>query len=78
MKICYADFGAPGDQQALSLMYPPRAAYARLVLLTFAAGSDVSVVIKHEIQFVLCIFNRHCGLMNLLFVPGIVLTEHKV
>ncbi len=28
------------------LMYPPRAAYARLVLPTFAAGSDVSVVIK--------------------------------
>ncbi len=29
-----------------------------LVLLTFAAGSDVSVVIKY-IQLVLCIFNRH-------------------
>ncbi len=43
----------------LVLMYPPRAALARLVLLTFAAGSDVSVVIKHEIQFVLGIFNRH-------------------
>ncbi len=27
--------------------------YARLVLMTFAAGSDVSVVIKHEIQSVL-------------------------
>ncbi len=39
--------------------YTPRAALARLVLLTFAAGSDVSVVIKHEIQFVLGIFNRH-------------------
>ncbi len=32
---------------------------AWLVLPTFAAGSDVSVVIKREIQFVLCIFNRH-------------------
>ncbi len=41
------------------LMYPSRAALARLVLPTFAAGSDVSVVIKHEIQFVLGIFNRH-------------------
>ncbi len=41
------------------LMYPPRAASARLVLTTFADGSDVSVVSKHEIQFVLGIFNRH-------------------
>ncbi len=32
------------------LMYPPRAALAWLVLPTFAAGSDVSVVIKHEIR----------------------------
>ncbi len=40
-------------------VYLHRAALARLVLLTFAAGSDVSVVIKHEIQFVLCIFNRN-------------------
>ncbi len=32
------------------LMYPPRASLARLVLPTFAAGSDVSVVIKHEIR----------------------------
>ncbi len=32
--------------------------YAQLVLPTFAAGSDVSVI-KHEIQFVLGIFNRH-------------------
>ncbi len=56
------------------LMYPPRAALARLVLPTFAAGSDVSVVIKHEIQFVSGIR----GLMNLLFVPGsIILAEHK-
>ncbi len=39
------------------LMYPPRTALARLVLLTFATGSDVSVI-KHEIQFVLGIFNR--------------------
>lgn len=35
------------------LMYPVRAALARLVLPTFAARSDVSVVIKHEMQFVL-------------------------
>ncbi len=33
--------------------------YARLVLLTFAAGSDVSEVIKHERQFVWGIFIRH-------------------
>ncbi len=32
------------------LMYPPRASLARLVLPTFATGSDVSVVIKHEIR----------------------------
>ncbi len=57
-------------------MFPLRAAYARLVLTTFTAGSDVSVVIKHEIQF---IFNSVRGLMNLLFVPGrIVLAAHKV
>ncbi len=30
-----------------------------LVFLTFAAGSDVSVVINHEIEFVCGIFNRH-------------------
>ncbi len=41
------------------LMYLPRAALARLVFPTLATGSDVSVVIKHEIQFVLGIFNRH-------------------
>ncbi len=35
------------------IVYPPRAALARLVLPTFAAGSDVSVVIK-QMQFVLC------------------------
>ncbi len=39
------------------LMYPPRAALAQLVLPTFAAGSDVSVVIKREsISFV---YNSH-------------------
>ncbi len=36
-----------------------RTAATQLVLPTSAAGSDVSVVIKHEIQFVLGIFNRH-------------------
>ncbi len=42
------------------LMYPHTAALARLVLPTLAAGSDVSVVIKHEMQFVLCfIINRY-------------------
>ncbi len=36
-------------------------------------------MIKHEIQFVVCIFNSIRGLMNLLFAPGhIVLAEHKV
>ncbi len=42
------------------IVYPPRAALARLVLPTFAAGSDVSVVIKQEMQFILCfIVNRY-------------------
>ncbi len=50
---------AQGDHGCSVLMYPHRAALARLVLPTFAAGSDVSVVIKHEIQFVLGIFNRN-------------------
>ena len=31
------------------IMYPPRAVSTRLVLLTFAAGSDVSLVVKHKI-----------------------------
>ncbi len=35
------------------IVYTPRAALARLVLPTFAAGSDVSVVIKPAICFVL-------------------------
>ncbi len=39
-------------------MYPPRAASPRLVLLTSAAGSDVSVVVKHEVKFVLGKSNR--------------------
>ncbi len=39
-------------------MYPPRAASLRLVPLTFAAGSDVSVVVKHEVKFVLGKYNR--------------------
>ncbi len=61
-------------------MHPPRAALqARLVLLTYAAGFDVSVVIKHEIQLVLGIFNRHSWSHVSIFVPGhIVLAEHKV
>ncbi len=61
------------------IMHPRRAALARLVLLTFAAGSDVSVVIKHEI--VLGIFNRHSWSheSTVFFVPShIVLAEHKV
>ncbi len=42
------------------LMYPPRAFSQRvtLVLLTSAAGSDVSVVGKHEVKFVLGRSNR--------------------
>ncbi len=61
------------------LMYLHRAAFAWLVLPTFAAGSDVSLVIKHDIHFVWVYLTGICGLMNLLFVPGhVVLTEHKV
>ncbi len=52
--------------------------YARLVFLTFATGSNVSVVIKHEIQLILVYLTGIRGLINLLFVPGhIVLAEHK-
>ncbi len=47
---------SPGAQCSCIRLETP---YARLVLLTFAAGSEVSVVIKHEIQFVWGIFNRH-------------------
>lgn len=55
-------------------------ALARLVLPTFSAGSDVCVVIKQEIHFVLGRLYLTCisGPMNLLFVPGhVVLAEHK-
>ncbi len=54
--------------------------YTWLVLPTFAAGSDVSVVIKHERYNSFCVYLTGIrGLMNLLFVPGhIFLTEHKV
>ena len=50
--MCFADFG--DDQlHAISgrsvLMYPPRALSTRLVLLTFAAGSDVFSVVQHKI-----------------------------
>ncbi len=41
------------------LLFLPRAASPRLVLLTCTAGSDVSVVVKHKIQFVLGKSNRH-------------------
>ncbi len=34
------------------LIYPLRAASQRLVLLTSGAGSDVSVVVKHEVKIV--------------------------
>ncbi len=67
---------SPGAQCSCIRLEQP---YTRLVLPTFAAGSDVSVVIKHEIQFVLGIFNRHSWSHELLFGPGnIVLAEHKV
>ncbi len=33
-------------------MYPPRAFSPRLVLLTSAVGSDVSVVVKHEVKLI--------------------------
>ncbi len=61
-------------------MYPPRAALARLVLLTFGVGSDVSVVIKHERYNSFWVYLTGIrGLINLLCVPGhIVLAEHKV
>ncbi len=39
------------------LMYLPRVGSSRLVLLTFAIGSDVSVEVKHEVKFVLGISN---------------------
>ncbi len=42
----------------LMLMYPPRAFSPLLVFLTSAAGSDVSVVVKHEVKFVLGRSNR--------------------
>ncbi len=42
-----------------SVLVYPVLVLAPLVLPTFAAGPDVSVVIKHEIQFVWGIFNRH-------------------
>lgn len=63
------------------LLYPQRAALAQLVLLTFSAGSDVSVEIKHEIKFVfgwLYLTGIH-DLMNLLFVHDhIVSVKQKV
>ncbi len=62
-----------------ALMYPPRAALARLVLTIFAAGSDVSVVINMRYNSFWVYLTGIHGLMNLLFVPGhIVLAEHKV
>ncbi len=53
---------------------------AQLVLTTFATGSDVSVVIQNEIQFIFLEYlTGVCGLINLLYVPGhIVLAELKV
>ncbi len=66
---------SPGAQCSCIRIEQP---YARLVLLTFATGSNVSVVIKHEIQFVLVYLTGIRGLINLLFVPDhIVLAEHK-
>ncbi len=47
------------------LMYPHKAASPRLVLLTSAAGSDVSVVIKHEVKFVLA---EHKVMFHKLFI----------
>ncbi len=52
LKICYANFGdasssrSEGAQCSCILL---RAALPQLVCLTFATGSDVSVVVKHEI-----------------------------
>ncbi len=60
LKMCYDDFRAPGDHrvsQCSSICLEQR--YAWLVLPTFPAGSDISVVMKHEIQSVVCIFNRY-------------------
>ncbi len=53
---------------------------AQLVLTTFATGSDVSVVIQNEIQFIFLEYLTGVrGIMNLLYVPGhIVLAELKV
>jgi len=52
LKMCFADFG-DGQLHAISgssvLMYPPRSVSTRLVLLTFAAGSDVSLGAKDKI-----------------------------
>ncbi len=58
-------------------MYPPTAASQRLVRLTSAAGSGVSVRVKHEVKLVLGKSNRQY--LVLLFLSGhIGLTEHKV
>ncbi len=51
------------------LMYPPRAALAWLVLLTFATGSDVSVVINMRYNSFWVYLTGIRGLMNILFVP---------
>ncbi len=48
LKMCFADFGDVSSTRSLGVQcscIPMRAASTRLVLLTFAAGSDVSVVV---------------------------------
>ncbi len=61
LKMCFTDFGdvsSTRSEGAQCSCIPTRAASTRLVLLTFAAGSDVSVVVKHETYFVLGKSNR--------------------
>ncbi len=59
-------------------MYLLREAPPRLVLLKFAAGSDVSVVVKHEVKFVLGISNISFWLSTqLCFINYLFINRHK-
>ncbi len=58
LKICFNVFGDVSEhQRPFSTHKPDESASPWPDLLEFAAGSDVSIVLKHEIKFVLGISN---------------------
>ncbi len=55
------------------LMYPPRAFSPRLVLLTSAAGSDISVAVKHEVKLVFGLSNRQSLVSRIYYFFQVIL-----